>query len=179
MKTKGKTMNKQRRSKLIVHTSSKSAEHYTPPEIIEAAIALMGGIDLDPCSNSKTDPNVKAGVHFTLEDNGLGKEWFGTVYMNPPYGREIKKWVNKLVIEHEAGRVLEALALVPARTDTQWWKRLRDFPVCLVEGRLQFIGNDDPAPFPSAIFYLGSHLGRFYHTFRRFGNIWKRMEVKP
>ena len=48
----------------------------------------MGEIDLDPCSNSKAQPNVPALNHFTVEDDGLEQKWFGRVYMNPPYGRE-------------------------------------------------------------------------------------------
>ena len=94
--------------------------------------------------------------------------------MNPPYGREIDDWVAKLVSEYEAGNVTEAIALVPSRTDTQWWQRLREYHVCLVSGRLKFIGNNDPAPFPSAVFYLGQNIGRFVWAFEELGDIWRR-----
>ena len=162
------------KSSMAVHFSSETPEHYTPSVIIDAAIACMGGIDLDPCSNSKTDPNVPAATHYTREDDGLAQEWRGCVYMNPPYGREIDDWVAKLVSEYEAGNVTEAIALVPSRTDTQWWQRLREYHVCLVSGRLKFIGNNDPAPFPSAVFYLGQNIGRFVYAFEDLGDIWRR-----
>lgn len=162
------------KSSMAVHFSSETPEHYTPNVIIEAAIACMGGIDLDPCSNSKTAPNVPAAAHYTREDDGLAQEWRGCVYMNPPYGREIDDWVAKLVSEYEAGNVTEAIALVPSRTDTQWWQRLREYHVCLVSGRLKFIGNNDPAPFPSAVFYLGQNIGRFVYAFEDLGDIWRR-----
>ena len=162
------------RPKMAVHFSSETPEHYTPSVIIDAAIACMGGIDLDPCSNSKDTPNVPAAAHFTREDDGLSQEWHGCVYMNPPYGREIDDWIAKLVSEYEAGNVTEAIALVPSRTDTQWWQRLREYHVCLVSGRLKFIGNNDPAPFPSAVFYLGQNIGRFVWAFEELGDIWRR-----
>jgi hypothetical protein len=116
----------------------------------------------------------RVAAHYTREDDGLSQEWHGCVYMNPPYGREIDDWVSKLVSEYEAGNVTEAIALVPSRTDTQWWQRLREYHVCLVSGRLKFIGNNDPAPFPSAVFYLGQNIGRFVWAFEELGDIWRR-----
>lgn len=162
-------------AKMAIHYSSDTVEHYTPQAIIDASLALMGGIDLDPCSNSKDKPVVPALHHYTAEDDGLQMPWFGRVYMNPPYGRAIGEWSKKLAAEYAAGDVTEALALVPARTDTQWWQALRNYPVCLVIGRLTFIGNDDPAPFPSAVFYLGENVDEFCRCFAHLGDIWRRI----
>lgn len=164
---------KARDHKMSVHFSSDTPEHYTPKEIVDAVIECMGNIDLDPCSNSKTEPNVPADFHYTVEDDGLSQVWQGRVYMNPPYGREISKWVEKLCAEYEAGNVTEAIALVPARTDTDWFDQLIDgYKVhCFVHGRLQFIGNDGNAPFPSAVVYLGDNADSFFYTFRSFGRI--------
>ena len=161
---------------MAVHYSSESPEHYTPPVIIEAALACLGEIDLDPCSNSHETPNVPASKHYTSEDDGLSQRWCGRVYMNPPYGRKIRGWVSKLCESYSTGDVTEALALVPGRIDTQWWRMLRDFPACFVTGRLTFGGNDDPAPFPSAVFYLGNDIEMFYATFSHLGDIWQRIE---
>jgi len=163
-------------NKLSVHHSSKTPEHYTPATIYLAAIRCMGEIDLDPCSNSAEDPNVPAAKHYTEEDDGLSKPWLGRVYMNPPYGRSIQLWVEKLRDEYQAGNTAEAIALLPARTDTQWFRILRDYPICFVEGRLTFIGNDDPAPFPSAIIYLGDDPANFYKTFSHIGDIYQRIK---
>jgi DNA N-6-adenine-methyltransferase Dam len=163
-----------------VHFSSESPEHYTPDVIIEATLALFEGtIDLDPCSNSATEPHVPAKQHYVQKDDGLSLSWGGRVYMNPPYGREIDAWVKKLCDEYETGGVTEAIALVPARTDTAWFRRLRNYVCCFITGRLTFIGNDDPAPFPSAVFYLGDDVGMFYHHFvreRELGDVWQRIE---
>lgn len=162
--------------KMSIHYSSDSPEHYTPKKVVEATIKLFGAIDLDPCSNSKSTPNVPARKHYVVADDGLSLPWHGTVYMNPPYGRAIGDWGRKLIAEHLEGNVSEAIALVPSRTDTQWWIAFRDYPVCLVEGRFTFIGNDDPAPFPSAIFYLGRNVKGFVECFGDFGDIWERVK---
>ena len=163
-------------AKMAVHHSSETAEHYTPKKILAAVIACLGNIDLDPCSDGGEPPNVPARQHFTEADDGLLQPWKGTVYMNPPYGQTIEKWVTKLCDEHEKGGVTEAIALLPARPDTQWFCRLCDYVCCFVEGRLTFVGNEDPAPFPSAVFYLGEDIPKFYDHFKPFGDIWQRIE---
>ena len=163
-------------SRMAVHFSSETTEYYTPQVVIDAVLVCLGEIDLDPCSNDRDHPNVPAAQHYTRDDDGLAQEWRGRIYMNPPYGREIDRWIEKLCFEHEAGHAIEAIALVPSRTDTQWWFRLRDYPVCFVAGRLNFVGSDNSAPFPSAIFYLGENIGAFYRVFNELGDCWQRME---
>jgi len=161
------------RPKMDLHHSSETPEHYTPASVIELVVACLGEIDLDPCSNPGT-PNVPAKVHYTVADDALQQPWGGRIYMNPPYGREIDTWISKLCAEYERrdNGVTAAIALLPARTDTQWFKRLRNYPCCFVEGRLTFIGNEDPAPFPSAVFYLGDNIEQFCHCFHDLGDIW-------
>ena len=159
---------------LAVHFSSESAEWYTPQHIIERVCDVLGGIDLDPCSNSHEHPNVPAAEHYTAADDGLSKDWRGTVYMNPPYGRDIEPWAQKLAQEFAAGRTTEAIALVPARTDTQWFRILAGFPVCFLDGRLKFSGHENSAPFPSALFYLGWDVAKFGVAFEDIGLIYQR-----
>lgn len=68
--------------------SSASNSHYTPPEIVAAARATLGGtIDLDPASCEKANAIVGAGRYFSAEDNGFTKAWWGRVLLNPPGGR--------------------------------------------------------------------------------------------
>ena len=55
--------------------SHESTEHYTPQYVLDAVIACMGAIDLDPRSNSKEIPNVLAARHFTIQDNRLVQLW--------------------------------------------------------------------------------------------------------
>lgn len=82
-------------------------EWLTPPEIL----AKLGAFDLDPCSPI-VRPWDTARRHYTVADDGLSKEWFGRVWMNPPFGREATRWMHRLA-EHGNG-----IALIPARTET-------------------------------------------------------------
>lgn len=159
---------------LAVHFTSETPEWLTPPEVIAAVRSALGGIDLDPCSNTGT-PNVPARRHFTEKDDGLAREWSGRVYMNPPYGGVIAQWVSKLRDEFDAGRVKAAIALVPARTDTEWFSTFRDCVLCFVRGRLRFSNSEASAPFPSVVAYMGPDPKRFSEAFRDVGDIWKRM----
>lgn len=164
-----------------IHFSSDSEEWYTPADIVERVIQVLTGIDLDPCSNSQEAPNVPAAMHYTKEEDGLAQEWHGKVFLNSPYGRTIPQWIDKLVSEYEAGRVTQAIALVPARTDTVWFAALRDFPRCFVQGRITFLKPDgskaDPAPFPSALVYLGPDVDQFAKVFADLGDIYVRYQA--
>lgn len=85
----------------------KNDEWLTPPEIM----AKLGTFDLDPCAPVRR-PWDTAAHHFTVEDDGLSKQWFGRVWCNPPFGREAIKWLRKMR-QHGNG-----IALIPARTET-------------------------------------------------------------
>lgn len=105
---------------------------------------------LDPCA---TDENAKCSKYFTIEDDGLSKDWSNdVVFMNPPYGREIKKWIKKAYEESLNGATV--VCLIPARTDTTYW---HDFifgkanDIRFLRGRLKFGNSKNSAPFPSAI----------------------------
>ena len=150
-------------------------EHYTPYRILEAVYACLWEVDLDPCCNPG-EPNVKAAAHYRREDDGLRRTWRGRVFANPPYSPtgELGRWTEWLLRQYREGSVTEAIYLVPAYTDTQWWYELRDFPVCLIRGRLTFKGNADAARFPSAVFYLGRNEGAFRDAFAHLGDFWMR-----
>jgi hypothetical protein len=92
--------------------------------------------------------------------------------MNPPYGREIQNWVEKLVEEYHYGNVCEAIALVPSRTDTEWFKMFREFPRCFIWGRLKFSDNGTSAPFPSVAIYIGADTDKFAAAFGDIGDVY-------
>ena len=158
--------------------SSNSDEWLTPPEIVQAVLAVLGEIDLDPCSNARREQaNVPARNHIIKTDDGLTRRWLGRIYMNPPYGDAVSLWVAKLTRDLQAGEVEEAIALVAARTDTAWFSKLADAAlICFVRGRLRFGAADGSklatgAPFPSALFYLGPHREKFARVFREIGSL--------
>ncbi len=153
-----------------VHFSSDSEEWYTPKRVIDLVVHLLGAIDIDPCSNETK--NVPSGVHYTKSDNGLCQAWLGRVYMNPPYGNEISSWTEKLLAEYTCGNTTEAIALVPARVDTAWFRPFTH--AVFISGRLKFSESDAAAPFPSAVLYLGSRWETFKSVFKEIGEPWKK-----
>jgi hypothetical protein len=159
---------------LRVMGSSASDEWYTPPHVVELVEDTLGEVDLDPCWHPESP--VRATTTYTAAADGLAQPWAGRVYMNPPYGRGIGAWVEKLVAEYEAGEVSEAIALVPARTDAAWFRRFDPFPRCFVWGRLSFSGVQDSAAFPSAVIYLGRNVRYFAKVFGAIGGIWVRFD---
>lgn len=164
-------------SAMSVHFSSETPEHYTPKDFLFYVYECLGDVDLDPCSNSKVSPNVNAELVYTADDDGLSKEWGGKVFMNPPYGNGIGDWVEKLCLSYEDGQVSEAIALLPARTDTKWYSRINNYPMLLIEGRLKFGELKNSAPFPSVVFYLGGNLDMFINCFRQMGKIFTPIEL--
>jgi len=151
--------------------TSDTNEWYTPPEIIERVVRTLGRIDLDPCGNWFGEQRIPASKHYTAEDDGLTCLWHGKVYMNPPYGRALPGWIDKLITEYIAGEVSEAIALVPSRTDTRWFRKLKEYPRCFIWGRLSF-SDVGTATFPSMAVYLGDRPGVFYEAFKDIGDIY-------
>jgi phage N-6-adenine-methyltransferase len=141
---------------------SRSSSHHgwqTPEEVLRKLYTLVGTFDLDPCSPSarRRDAPVRARVYFTTDDDGLTLPWFGTVFLNPPFGRTLPRWIDKAASEVALGRASTVVALIPARTDTRWWHRsvAGKADVVLLRGRLTFRRSGDSAkwkaPFASAI----------------------------
>jgi site-specific DNA-methyltransferase (adenine-specific) len=132
-----------------VHFSSKDMKYETPQEFFDGLNEEFN-FTLDPCCVPQT---AKCDKYFTPEDDGLKKSWGDNiVFMNPPYGREIKKWVKKA--KEEAERESTVVGLIPARTDTRYWHN-HIFPyakeVRFIKGRLKFGNSENSAPFPSAV----------------------------
>ena len=70
--------------------------------------------------------------------------------MNPPYGREISRWMRK-AFESAAGGAT-VVCLVPSRTDTKWFHNYAARgEIWFLRGRLKFGRAKASAPFPSAI----------------------------
>ena len=106
-----------------------------------------------------TDETAKCKDYFTPETDGLKQSWKrtdGAVFCNPPYGREIGKWVKKAYEEstkHDTTIVL----LIPARTDTTYFHNYiyKCAEIRFIRGRLKFTDENgiagDAAPFPSMV----------------------------
>lgn len=107
--------------------------------------------NLDPCS---THENAKCEEHFTIVEDGLKQNWGGyTVFCNPPYGRELKKWVEKAYLESKKDNT-KVVMLIPARTDTIYFHNYiygKAKEIRFIKGRLKFGECKNPAPFPSMV----------------------------
>jgi phage N-6-adenine-methyltransferase len=103
--------------------------------------------DIDVCA---TLENAKCDKYYTKEVDGLEQKWVGVCYMNPPYGKEIIKWVQKAYESSLTGATV--VCLLPARTDTKWWHEYCiKGEIRFIKGRLKFNDGKNSAPFPSAI----------------------------
>ena len=102
---------------------------------------------------ASSDLNAKCEKHYTVEDDGLSQSWAGNnVFLNPPYGRNMKDWMRKAYEESQAENTT-VVVLVPARTDTAWF---HDYvygkaELRFLRGRLKFGGCENSAPFPSLV----------------------------
>lgn len=122
------------------HTrSEKSTDSWITPKWI---IDRLGPFDLDPCA-CVDQPWPCAGRSYTEKENGLLAQWDGMVWLNPPYGRSLSPWLNRLAL-HGNG-----IALVFARTDTAaFFDNVWPFATMLlfIRGRLTFHYPDGSLP---------------------------------
>ncbi len=75
-------------SDVLATKNTGDEESYTPIDYIESARVVMNGICLDPASNQMAQINVKANNYYTVDDDGLTKEWGGKV------------WIRRLIPAH-------------------------------------------------------------------------------
>lgn len=132
------------RSAMLV---SKSDSWETPQLLFDRLDAVFN-FDTDVCA---TEENTKCNHFYTKEEDGLSQPWHGVCWMNPPYGRQISKWLDKAYVSAKDNGAT-VVCLVPARTETKWW---HDYcvkgEVYFIKGRLRFGGSTENAPFPNAI----------------------------
>jgi len=165
-----------------VHFSSKNQAWSTPQDFFDK-LDKEFNFTLDPCCSVET---AKCSKFYTESDDGLSKDWSSeVVFMNPPYGREIAKWMEKAYLEYLKGATV--VCLIPSRTDTKYWHEhifphyyKGDVEVRFLKGRLTFgtedywtdiweskflndkpntlykkYGKKNTAPFPSAVIVYG------------------------
>ena len=119
-------------------TTSKSPSYGTPVDLYKKLDAEFHFND-DPCP---------------LSDNGIDgllREWGTRTFVNPPYGKHLGKWMMKAFAESQLGKLV--VCLIPSRTDMKWWHEYVTMAdeVRFIKGRLTFVGQINPAPFPSAV----------------------------
>jgi phage N-6-adenine-methyltransferase len=128
--------------------SSRSDDWETPQNFFDKLNSEFG-FQVDAAASPD---NAKCAVFFTKQMNGLAQEWSGkVVFVNPPYGKQMSKWMQKAFESSLAGATV--VCLVHSRTDTRWWFEWVQgkAEVRFVRGRLKFGDGKQSAPFPSAV----------------------------
>lgn len=170
------------------HVTLSSKKHnYRTPVTILGLTRQVGPIGLDPAT---TDDNpIGATYFFTPKDDGLALGWagHGLVFVNPPYGRSLRKWTLKMS-QQAKEKGVEIVALIPARVGTKWFQTNvapTANKICFWRGRLVFLeeqtdgtwgparspktGKITPAAFDSAVVYWGPNQDKFVEVFGKFG----------
>ncbi len=120
-----------------VHFMSQRLDWQTPQGVYDK-LNVEFAFDFDPCPANPTF-------------DGLTIDWGRVNFVNPPYGREIGKWLKKGWEESRSGKTV--VFLIASRTDTKWWHDyvMQASEIRFIKGRLKFKGAKNSAPFPSCI----------------------------
>jgi len=155
----------------VTHNSGEN-EWFTPPDIIEAARKVMGGIDCDPASCTGANEIVGAKKYFTTDDDGLKQKWAGRIWMNPPYSQsKVSDFAEAVSAKYESGEISQACILVNNATETAWFQRMLMLAteVCFVRGRIKFIDQKGEVPGGplqgQVIIYFGENRKKFHEVF--------------
>jgi phage N-6-adenine-methyltransferase len=171
-------------SNIEIQFSSKSNEWYTPSRYIEAVRETLGFIDLDPASCLEANNLIKAKRFFSLENDGLNKDWIAeTLFCNPPYGRRNGKsnqklWSKKLIEEYNNGNIKQAILLVNASTSEKWFENLFNYVICFTNHRIKFYSLEKKSQ-PTkgnAFIYFGLDSLKFEKCFKKYGSIIQKVK---
>ncbi|MEM9421301.1 MAG: DNA N-6-adenine-methyltransferase [Pseudomonadota bacterium] len=144
---------------------SSKMDNWETPQAFFDRLDQIFSFQLDAAA---ADYNAKCGIYFDIDANGLDQDWspYKRIWLNPPYGRGIERWMRKAYEESQRGSIV--VCLVSARTDTQWWHDwVKDKAlVTFVRRRLKF-KNPQVCPdgkgnsvFPSALVIYGLDFDR-------------------
>lgn len=102
--------------------------------------------------------NTKCRLYYSPSTNALCGHWAlvaSSIWLNPPYGREIGKWLQKAY--EESLKDSTVVCLIPCRTDARWWHDyvMKADEIRFIRGRLKFGGSKNSAPFPSCVAIFG------------------------
>lgn len=148
------------------------------PETVLDLVRQIGPIGVDVCSTVENPTGARR--YFTPAECGriaMQESWPGhdrgdVIWMNPPYGRELRGWLRDFARAAADWSGAHWLALTPARPDTRWfvdtWRNAS--ALCLWTGRMTFKGAPAPAPFPSAVWYWGGDPHRSARCFASAGS---------
>lgn len=141
-----------------VHFQSGDTMYETPQEFYEDLNDVFQ-FTLDAAATEEsTKCDRWLGPGSDIAEDAFDADWEGTVWLNPPYGRGIYRWVDK-AYKSSVENGATVVCLLPARPDTAWFETCWKAPFLIfIRGRLRFHGADAPAPFPSCLAIFGNNL---------------------
>lgn len=157
-------------------------EWYTPAYLITAARNTMGSINTDPASNHEAQEWIQADTYYTAESNGLEQEWYGNVWLNPPYkAQTVKAFTDKLL---KSDNVTQFCTLTNHATETKWGQDLitASSAVCFIRSRVTFIAPKDSDKKDASqqtgqmICYKGENVDKFIQEYSKYGIIMALLE---
>ena len=177
--TRSSALNEIKQKRIPIQQNSGNNERYTPKEYIDAAREVLGTIDLDPASSTLANETVQATKIYTAEDDGLAQEWFGNIWLNPPYAKDL---LSRFAEKFAASDFNQAIVLVHNATETRWFLNFVSkasavvFPTGRVDCKTPGENRNTPLQ-GSVILYSGEQTEKFIEVFSRFGwgaEIWKK-----
>lgn len=163
-----------------IYEQGKTTDWYTPPYILDLVRNVFHpkAIELDPCSCAMADSFVNAKKYYTKEENALQQDWVAkTVFLNPPYGKQVGEFIKHLIFSLEMKTVDEAILLINSNTSTGYWQHAykHSTAISFPDHRIAFIdeyGNVQKSPrYSNSIFYFGKSYSRFYMLFSTIGAV--------
>jgi len=155
----------------MIDKECQDTEYYTPERVLEPVRAYFGGqIDIDPASLAHNP--TRAAIFWTKENSGLEKDWqipcAARIFVNPPYGRELRAWLDKIRVETARGA--HVIALLPGQRFEQAYFQSCIFTpaltsICFVLRRIRFLGPDGMPrgsnPYGSMLYLFNGNHDRF------------------
>ena len=176
-----------------IQLQSKTVEWYTPPSILQLVrqVFVEGVIDLDPCSSAPAQSVVRARHCYTAADDGLSRDWFGRVFVNPPFGvlggkSQQGQFLSKGIAAYESGQASELLFLLNAAVGYAWFAPALKYPHVFLHSLVAFqslteTNHDGKScsvltplsanPHGSIVVYLGRNTDTFCKVFSQIAMI--------
>ncbi|WP_371193593.1 DNA N-6-adenine-methyltransferase [Glaciecola sp. SC05] len=156
---------------------------FTPKKYIELVTQSIGEIDLDPFSSEQANEIICAKRFFDEGTDAFQQKWFtgsGTVFMNPPYSRQLINASVDLFLKHwHEGCITQGIVLVNNATETKWFQHLltQSSAICLVSKRIAFENRDGKHVSGNTrgqvFLYFGPKVAHFKKTFSKVGMVLK------
>jgi site-specific DNA-methyltransferase (adenine-specific) len=112
---------------------------YSTPLVLFNLLQKEFNFSLDVCAN---EDNFKCSSYFTEKEDALKQDWVGNCWMNPPFTRNLNKWVRKA--QEDADKFGGTkVCLIPVRSNTKWWGEvIEKAEIRFILGEVNF--NDEP-----------------------------------